>query len=51
MHIFRLKAPILDYLTDCKLVLDSSIRIIHCMIDLAAEKGLLDTVLNLTLIM
>jgi len=38
MHIFRLPPPIRDYLTDAKIVLDSSVRILSAMIDLAAEK-------------
>jgi activating signal cointegrator complex subunit 3 len=37
-HLFRLPLPIRDYLTDTKLVIDSSVRIIHALIDLAAEK-------------
>ena len=37
-HIFRLPLPIRDYLTDTKTVIDSSVRIIHALIDLAAEK-------------
>lgn len=37
-HLFRLPLPIRDYLTDSKIVIDSSIRIIHCLIDMAAEK-------------
>lgn len=41
MYLFRLPPPIRDYLTDAKLVIDSSIRIISAMIDLAAEKQLL----------
>eukprot|EP00825_Cyclidium_porcatum_P040193 TRINITY_DN502_c0_g2_i1.p1 TRINITY_DN502_c0_g2~~TRINITY_DN502_c0_g2_i1.p1 ORF type:complete len:587 (+),score=104.74 TRINITY_DN502_c0_g2_i1:77-1837(+) len=46
-HIFRLSLPIRDYLTDTKLVIDSSVRIIHAMIELCAEKGYLNTTLNL----
>ncbi len=50
-HFSRLPLPIRDYLTDMKLVLDSSIRIIHAMIDLAAEKGILNITINLMYIM
>lgn len=51
MHIFRLPPPIRDYLTDAKIVLDSSVRILSAMIDLAAEKQLLDTCLNICMLM
>jgi activating signal cointegrator complex subunit 3 len=50
-HLFRLPLPIRDYVTDTKIVIDSSIRIIHSLIDLAAEKMYLKTTLNLTLLM
>ena len=50
-HFSRLPLPIRDYLTDMKLVLDSSIRIIHAMIELAKEKGFLNVTLNLMYIM
>lgn len=39
--------PIRDYITDTKLVLDSSVRFLQAMIDLTAERGHLDTLLNL----
>ena len=35
------------YLTDTKIVIESSIRIISALIDLATEKGYLETVINL----
>lgn len=38
-HFSRTPLPIRDYNTDTKLLLDQAIRLIHCMIDLAAEKG------------
>lgn len=38
-HFSRLELPIRDYLTDTKLILDSSIRIICCLVDLSADKG------------
>ena len=41
-HIFNCKLPIKDYETDTKLVLDSAIRLIHCMIDYASSKNLLN---------
>ncbi len=47
-HFSRLPLPIRDYLTDTKLVIDSSVRIIHCLADLAADRGFLKTLLNLT---
>lgn len=50
-HFSRLPLPIRDYLTDTKLVLDSSIRIIQSMIDLAVDKGYLNITLNLMYIM
>lgn len=39
--------PIRDYITDTKLVLDNCIRFQQAMIDIAAEKGYLDTCLNI----
>jgi activating signal cointegrator complex subunit 3 len=42
-----LPLPIRDYITDTKLVLDSSVRFLQAMIDLTAERGHLDTLLNL----
>ena len=39
--------PIRDYITDMKLVLDSCVRFIQAMIDITADKGHLDTLLNL----
>ena len=50
-HFSRLPLPIRDYLTDMKLVLDSSIRIIHALIDLATDKGFLNITLNLMYLM
>lgn len=45
-HLFRLPVPIKDFEIDTKLVLDSCLRMVHCMIDLSAEKGYLQTVLR-----
>lgn len=50
-HLFSLPVPIKDFVTDTKLVLDSCMRMIHCMIDLCAEKGDLRTLLNCILLM
>lgn len=36
--------PIRDYLTDTKIVVESSIRILSAMMDLATENGYLETV-------
>ncbi len=37
MHFFRIAPPIRDYLTDKKIVVDASIRIINALIDLCAH--------------
>ena len=50
-HFSRLPLPIRDYLTDSKLVLDSSMRIIHALIDLSVELGNLSTTIKLMYIM
>jgi len=50
-HLFSLPVPIKDFTTDTKLVLDSCMRMIHCMIDLCAEKGDLRTLFNCILLM
>lgn len=42
MHIYNLPFPIRDYVNDCKLILDSSGRVIMGLIDVAKEKKLLD---------
>lgn len=42
MHFYNLPFPIRDYVNDCKLILDSSGRVIMGMIDVAKEKKLLD---------
>jgi activating signal cointegrator complex subunit 3 len=49
-HCSRLPLPISDYVTDSKLVTDNCIRIILVMIDIAAEKGYLDTTINLVVL-
>lgn len=42
MHMYNLPFPIRDYVNDCKLILDSSGRVIMGLIDVAKEKKLLD---------
>ena len=39
MHIYNLPFPIRDYVNDCKLILDSSGRVVMGMIDVAKEKN------------
>lgn len=46
MHLFNLPFPIRDYLTDCKLILDSSGRVIIGLIDIAKTKRHLDTLIT-----
>lgn len=41
----RLAAPISDYVTDTKSVLDQSLRILQAMTDVSADAGWLDTAL------
>ncbi|KAK9814715.1 hypothetical protein WJX72_010327 [[Myrmecia] bisecta] len=45
-HMARLDAPISDYITDTKSVLDQSLRILQAMTDIAADAGWLDTALS-----
>jgi len=51
MYFGRLPPPIRDYVTDAKLAIDGSIRIIHALIDIIADRGYLDPVVNLCHIM
>ncbi|KAL0039926.1 hypothetical protein WJX77_011783 [Trebouxia sp. C0004] len=44
-HMSRLPAPISDYVTDTKSVLDQSLRILQAMTDVSADAGWLDTAL------
>lgn len=46
MHLFNLPYPIRDYLNDCKLILDSSGRVIMGLIEIAKNKRCLNTVMN-----
>jgi hypothetical protein len=46
MHLFNLPYPIRDYLNDCKLILDSSGRVIMGLIEIAKNKRKLSTVMN-----
>jgi activating signal cointegrator complex subunit 3 len=50
-HLSRTKLPIADYQTDLKTVLDNTIRVIQSFIDMAAEKGHLNTALTLMNVM
>lgn len=44
-HLSRLPAPISDYVTDLRGVLDNSTRVLQALVDCAAEGGLLSTTL------
>jgi len=44
--MFNLPFPIRDYLTDCKLILDSSGRVIIGLIDIAKKQRYLDTLMT-----
>jgi len=46
-----LPVPIRDFVTDTKLVIDQSIRMIHALVDFAAEKKQLNNTLNIILMM
>lgn len=46
MHLFNLPYPIRDYLNDCKLILDSSGRVIMGLIEIAKNKRRLSTVMT-----
>ncbi len=46
-HLCRMEMPISDYRTDLKTVLDNCIRILLFMADIAKEKNILDTLLNI----
>lgn len=46
MHLFNLPFPIRDYLTDCKLILDSSGRVVIGLIDIAKSRRYLDTLMT-----
>ena len=45
MHFFNLPFPLRDYVNDCKLILDSSSRVIIGLIEVAKEKKICDAVL------
>eukprot|EP00055_Hartaetosiga_balthica_P010039 m.41520 g.41520 ORF g.41520 m.41520 type:complete len:2056 (-) comp7002_c0_seq1:116-6283(-) len=45
-HFSELKLPIADYVTDTKSVLDQCVRVLQAMVDVGADNGYLDTVLN-----
>lgn len=46
-HFSRVPLPIIDYLTDTKLVIDQCIRILFAMVDITAQIGSLETVLRI----
>ena len=46
-YFSHLPLPIRDYITDTKLVLDNCVRFIQSMVDMTADRGYLDTLLNL----
>ncbi len=50
-HFSRLPLPISDYTTDSKLVTENCIRFLLFMIDISCEKKLLDTTINLILLL
>ena len=50
MHFYDLPFPLRDYVNDCKLILDSSSRVIMGMIEMAKEKRLLDITMKAILI-
>lgn len=47
MHLFDLPPPIRDYVTDGKLILDASTRVVLGALEVAKEKRILDAVLML----
>lgn len=50
-YFSKLPLPISDYLTDLRTVMDNSVRILLFMVDLIAEKGILDTCINIILLL
>lgn len=46
-HLSKSPLPVRDYLTDTKIVLESSIRLLQAMLDISTEKGHLDTSIQL----
>lgn len=44
-HMAREAAPISDYVTDLRGVLDNTVRVLQALIDLAADAGFLSTAL------
>lgn len=46
-HFSRIPMPISDYITDLKLVLDNTVRVLLFMIEVTMEKGILDTTINI----
>jgi activating signal cointegrator complex subunit 3 len=46
-HLSRVKLPIIDYLTDTKLVLDQSVRLLNGMVDISSQVGSLNNTLKI----
>lgn len=46
-HLSRVTLPISDYITDLKTVIDSSVRIVHSMVDVCAHSGTLSSTLKI----
>ena len=46
-HFSRVKLPITDYLTDTKLVLDQSVRLLNGMVDIASQVSTLNNTLKI----
>ena len=46
IHLYNLPFPIRDYINDCRLILDTSSRLIMGMIEVAKEKRLLDVTMK-----
>lgn len=42
-HFGRVTLPVSDYITDTKMVLDNSVRLLQAMIDICAGNGWLNT--------
>lgn len=45
-HLSRLQLPMSDYVTDTRSVLENTLRVLQALIDLAADRGWLDTTLS-----
>jgi activating signal cointegrator complex subunit 3 len=45
-HFSKAELPIVDYVTDTRMVLDQAVRILQAMVDVAADNGWINTTLN-----